>query len=178
MQPLIQIQRRKLTLQFVTAAVLIIAAVVFFVTQHQSAQWSWQSNAVRDDIQALYQSVLPPASGNAQPDAIRFATIMNQLGSTRTGANRASESRLIDDIVLLLAGWPADLEAQVRSVSLEHSAIRLEMSLPDNERALSVLAYFSEHRGWVVRSREMAPAADRVELRVQLERQMSGGSDA
>lgn len=178
MQPLIQIRRRKLTLQLATAALLIIAAVVFLVTQRQSAQWSEQSQAVRDDMRALYQSVLTTANGNAQPHAIRFATLMNQLGSTRTGANQSAENRLIDDFAGLVAGWPEDLEAQVRSVSVDQSTIRLEMSVLDNEHALSMLAYLSQLNGWVVRSREMTPAADRVELRVQLARQSSEVSDA
>ena len=178
MQSLIRIRRRKLTLQFATAALLLIAVAVFIVTQRQSNRWSRQSQTVQEDIQALYQSVLPPASGNAQPDAIRFATLFNQLSSTRTGAKQASPDLLIEDFAKLLADWPADLEAQVRVVSIDQSAIGFEVRVADNQRALSVLAYLSELAGWVVRSREMTPAGDRIELRVQLARQSSGASDA
>lgn len=178
MQSSVRVIRRDRTLQLASVTCLAIAALVFLASQRLSNQWAQQSEVVREDIQAMYEAVLPPAQGNAQPDAIRFTTLMNQLGSSRTGARDQSNLRLVDDFALLLADWPQDIQAQARSISVDQGVIRLEVSMPDNDRALSMLEYLSAQKSWEIRSREITPAADRVELRVQIARLGGKASDA
>lgn len=178
MRSLIQIRRQESTLKISCVALLLIAILVWIVTARQVESWSRQSQIVREDIRALYNAVLPTVNGNAQPDPIRFATLMNQLSSTRTGAQRDARHELVSELSALLSDWPVRAQAQVRLISLDQNEIRVEISLPDNERALSVLEYLNGRDGWEIRSREISPVAERIDLRVTIERQAGGSSDA
>ena len=178
MESLIRINRRNRTLQMVSIVAVFIAVIVFVALQRQSNAWVSQAAEARGHMQAMNDSVLPLASGNAQPDPIRFAMLLNQVSSTRTGTRDQAQHRLVEDLALLLEDWPESAEARVRSMSLDHNTIRLEMSLPNNELALSMLSFLSAKKDWDVRSREISPAADRVQLGVQLSRQGEGGLDA
>lgn len=174
----IRINRRNRTLQMVSIVAVLIAGIVFVSSQRQSNAWASQATEAREQMQDMYDSVLPPASSNAQPDPIRFATLLNQVSSTRTGTRNQARHRLVEDLALLLADWSESDEARVQSISLDHNTIRLEMILPNNELALSMLSFLSGKEDWDVRSREISPAADRVQLGVQLSRQGEGGLDA
>ena len=178
MESLLRINRRNRTLQMASIVAVLIAGIVFFASQRQSHAWASQITQARGHMQAMYDSVLPPASGITQPDPIRFATLLNQVNSTRTGTRDQAQHQLVDDLALLLADWPESAEARVQSISLEHNTIGFEMSLPNNELALSMLSFLSGKEDWAVRSREISPAADREQLGVQLTRQGERGLDA
>jgi hypothetical protein len=178
MQSFIQVRRKETTLKVMSAVFLVIATLVWLASQRQSNTWTQQSQSVREDIRAMYDAVLPPANGNAQPEAIRFATLLNQLSSTRTGTRDGSRHQLADELSALLSDWPESVQAQVRLMSLDQGTLRLEMSLPDNEQALFMLEFLSGRDDWEIRSRELSPAAERVDLRLTIVRQTERVNDA
>ncbi len=178
MESLIRINRRNKTLLMVSIVAVLISGIVYVASQRQTRAWASQATEARGHMQAMYDSVLPPTSSSEQPDPIRFATLLNQVSSTRTGTRNQAKHRLVQDLALLLADWPESAEARVQSISLDHNTIRLEMRLPNNELVLSMLSFLSGKEDWAVRSREISPAGDRVQLGVQLSRQGEGGLDA
>lgn len=178
MRSQIRLRRRNTTLKLVSGLLCVLSAFVVYQSQQRVKLWSHQSSEVRDEIQALYDGVLPSGQKATQPDAIRFATMLNELARTRTGANRHHHGDLIADFAYLLDRWPAEDQTQVQQIRLDASTAQLIVSVPDNDRALGVLDYLAGLDGWDVRSREIHPAHNRVNLSVQIARDEKEQSDA
>ena len=163
------------------ASVVLLAAAGIFASSafHRASKLEHQVDEVRGDIDALYRIVLPKVDGLAQPDSIRFATIMNQLNASRTGVVHSAEHELIEELASLVGEWPAEAMAQVRSLRIDQSGGQLEITLPDNQHASMLLSHITNMQGWEVQSRSTRPAANgSMELSVQIRRVSSEASDA
>ncbi len=178
MRSQIRQRRMRTTLRLVSGIMCVISVLVVYESQQRLRMWSQQSITVREDIKALYDGVLPSGEQSTQPDAIRFATVLNELARTRTGAGPQHHEDLVADLAYLLAQWPSDSQAQLQQIRLDASTAQLSVSFPDNDRALSILDYLTDLEGWDVRSRDMQPTQDRVILNVHIARSDKGLSDA
>jgi hypothetical protein len=170
MRSQIRQSRMRTTLKLVSGIMCVITVLVVYMSQQRLRMLSQQSITVREDIQALYDGVLPSDEQSTQPDAIRFATVLNELARTRTGAGPQHHEDLVADLAYILAQWPSDSQAQLQQIRLDASTAQLSVSVPDNDRALSILDYLTDLDGWDVRSRDMHPTQDRVNLNVQIAR--------
>lgn len=178
MRSKIRQRRSGTTLKLVCFLLCVMSALVVYQSRQRLKVWSYQSGVVRDDIQALYDSVLQSGQHATQPDAIRFATVLNELARTRTGADRPHHEDLVADLAYLLARWPEENQTRIQQIQVDASSAQLIVSLPDNDRALAVLDHLADLDGWDVRSRDIQPARDRVNLNVQIARDERGRSDA
>ena len=173
-------ERRQGRTVLLACVILLAAAGIFAISAfHRAGRLERQVSEVRGDIDDLYRIVLPKVDGLAQPDSIRFATIINQLNASRTGVVHSTEHQLIEELAVLIREWPAEAMAQVRSLRLDQSGGQFEITLPDNQHASMLLAHITNTQGWEVQSRSTRPAANgRMELTVQIRRDSSEASDA
>ncbi|MAO24074.1 MAG: hypothetical protein CMJ25_25265 [Phycisphaerae bacterium] len=179
MRPISQIRRSERTMKS-TCFVLITAAALFYIgAMRRTHALNRESAQVQSRISEMYERVLPQApSINAQPDSIRFATRMNQLKATRTGTENGSPQENIRELAWMLSDWPDASKAQVRSIVLDPTGLRIEASLPDNEHASTLIQHFGKATDWKLQSQQVSAQPDRVDLSMQLSHLVKEPDDA
>lgn len=179
MTSLIRLRRHRQTLKLATCVLLVISAITALAADRRVAQLRQQQRIVEADIDSIYDAVLPSvAASNAQPDAIRFATLMNQLSATRTGVSVDHHNDLIPELAAILDRWPDATRAKVRGLTIDTSGARIEASVPDNPGASELIDFVRGLDAWTLRSQQQTPANDGVQLRMQLDRTGKGAGDA
>ena len=179
MQSFTRLKRRRKTLQITSISILVFTILLWLALHERARVMKASTDRIRADISSMYSAVLPPAQGGAQPDAIRFMTYMNQLTSTRTGKVQKAEEHIIAELATLLSGWPSELQAQVKLVTLSRSAATLQMDLPNNTLAADLLKHFRIHNhSWDIQSHETTPHTNGVSLNIQLSYAPTEANDA
>lgn len=179
MTSLICLRRQRLTLKLAICVLMVISTVSMFAADRKVNQLQQQQQIIQADIDSIYDAVLPPVAGrNAQPDAIRFATLMNQLSATRTGVSIDNHNDPISELADILDRWPNGTRAKVRGLTIDTGGARIEASVPDNQSASGLIDFARGLGAWTLRSQQQTPANDRVELRMQLNRTSKGEGDA
>ena len=175
MKPRSQILRRERTLKIACGLFVVIAALFSFGVSKRVEKLHAANEEVRSDIRAMYEAVLPaPQPGAAQPDSIRFATIMNQLSATRTGMVDEAGAPLIHDLADVLTAWPVESKAQVSSISVDRAEIRIEAGVPDNRLAAGLLEHFRSKKEFNLKAHQTTPSGDQINLRMQFDRPDQG----
>lgn len=170
-QPDTHLRRSEGTLKLTCFLLLLSSGLFYLGASRKADQREAEATRLRADISSMYNRVLPPAAGSTQPDSIRFQTIMNQLSATRSGTTDSEYSHeIIPALASVLQAWPADQHAQVRSLQIGRTDLRLEAGFPDNSMASAMIEHFQKAVGWAMQSHQVSARADQVDLSVQLTR--------
>ena len=174
MRPISSLNRDRATAKLVCFASIVALLVVFVGVHRRINQIETQQALVNEQIAALYDSVLPRATGpNTQPNAIRFATLLNQARATRTGAVQLAQQDLVKDLALIFEQWPIEINIQVRSLILNPDTVRVELSVQDSKAATQVIDRLGQLTDWAIETRSMMPRSDKVDLSITLARAAS-----
>ena len=171
MRPISSLNRDRATAKLVCFASIVALLVVFVGAHRRINQIETQQASVNEQIASVYDSVLPRASGpNTQPNAIRFATLLNQARATRTGAVQLAQQDLVKDLVSILGQWPTEIDIQVRSLILNLDTVRVELSVQDSKAATQVIDRLGQLTDWAIETRSMTPRSDQVDLSMTFSR--------
>ena len=169
MKPTLHRRRERTTAKAVCFASLVVTMLVYLGAQRRASSLDKRLEQTDQQIGALYRAALSPLpTPDAQPDAIRFAALMNRAAMTRSGAQIDMDHAPASDLAALLSAWPRTSPAQVRSLIADRQGMRLEITLPSNEAAGELLAALGGVVGWEVASHSMTPRADQIELSLRL----------
>lgn len=171
MRPILSLNRDLATAKLVCFASIVALLVAFVGLQRRISQIETQQVAVNEQIASMYDEVLPFATGpNTQPNAIRFATMLNQARATRTGTVQLAQQDLVKDLASIFGQWPTVKDIQVRSLILSPDTVRVELSVDDNQSATQVIEQISQLTEWTIETRATNPSSDRVDLSMTLSR--------
>lgn len=178
-QPATHQRRSEGTLKLTCFLLLLSSGLFYLGATRRADQREAEATRLRGVMSSMYDRLLPPpAAGNSQPDSIRFQTVMNQLTATRTGTGDSKDSHeIIPALALVLQDWADDQQAQVRSLQIGRTELRVEAGLPDNSLASAMIEQFQQVQGWVMQSHQVSARADQVDLAVQLARMSDGPGD-
>lgn len=172
-QPLSIKQYERTTAKLVSVVALLIAVAVFLSVQSRVRTLSDSMALVDSQTTELFRGVLPPSSGpNTQPDAIRFATLLNTVQSTRTGVGEVEKRDLVSDLASILGGWPTEVDIQMQSLELGKDAVRVQLTVQQDQSVSDVIAKLSELQDWAILSRTSTPRSDGVDLNIQFTRRL------
>jgi len=165
MKPFSSLNRDRATAKFVCFTAILTMLVVFVGVHRRIDQIKSQHAEVAGLIASQFDTVLPKITGpNTQPDAIRFATLLNQARATRTGAVELVQHDLVKDLANVFVQWPTSLDIQVRSFTMGSESIRVDLFVHDNESAAEVIKQLSDLDGWSMKSRDMRPSSGKIDL--------------
>jgi len=174
MRPTSVISRERTTAKLVCFTSVAILLFVLIGVSMRINSIDTQKGIIEQQISAEYDRVLPQASTISQPDAIRFATLLNQTRATRTGKTRIEENDLVSDFANLVEDWPESLGLQTSSLALDNQGIRLQVSGPDDSATTGLIQYFAENPHWAIDTRSTIPRSDRIDLNMSLSRKTPG----
>ena len=178
-QPLSVKRFERSTAKLVAIASLAILIIVLITSQRHLRAIQQQQAVVDAQTDRLFQTVLPPSTGpGTQPDAIRFATLMNTMQSTRTGVSDVRREDLIADLAAIFEGWPSDIEIQMQSLDLGKDSLSIQLSVQQDEAVAQVIAKLSELERWSVLSRTTTPRSGGVDLSIRFQRRTNQESDS
>ncbi len=165
MRPISSLNRDRTTAKLMCFASIVALLVVFVGVHRRINQIELNQAVVNEQVASMYDSVLPRATGpNTQPNAIRFATLLNQARATRTGAVQLAQQDLIKDLASIFGQWPTEIDIQVRSLILSPDTVRVELSVQDSKAATQVIDRLGQLTDWAVETRSMTPRSDKVDL--------------
>lgn len=178
-QPLSVKRFERSTAKLVAVASLVMLVIVMVASQRHIQAIQQQQAVVDGQTDRLFQSVLPPSVGSGtQPDAIRFATLMNTMQSTRTGISDVQSEDLIADLAMIFEGWPTDIEVQMQSLDLGKDSLSIQLSVQQDQSVTRVIAKFTELRQWDILSRTTTPRSGGVDLNIRFQRRANQESDS
>ena len=170
MRPTSVISRERTTAKLVSFATVAIFLCVFIGVSTRVKSINTQKEILEQQISVEYDRVLPQASNTSQPNAIRFATLLNQVRATRTGISRVEENDLVHNLANLIEGWPESLELQTKLLSLDDQGVRLQVSGPDDSATTGLIQHFADNPNWTIDTRSTIPRSDRIDLTMSLSR--------
>ncbi len=179
MKPFSSLNRDRSTAKLVCFTTILTMLVVFVGVHRRIDQIKSQHAEVAGLIASQFDTVLPETTGpNTQPDAIRFATLLNQASATRTGAVEWVQHDLVKDIADIFVQWPTSLDIQVRSFTMGSESVRMDLFVLDNEAAAQVIEQLGDLEGWSMKSREMRPSSGKVDLSMSFTRKEVGAQSS
>jgi len=178
-QPLSVKRYERSTARLVATASLAVLIIVVITSQRRVRSIQEQQAVVDAQTDRLFQRVLPPSTGpGTQPDAIRFATLLNTMQSTRTGVSDVQREDLIADLAAIFEGWPSDIEIQMQSLDLGSDSLSIQLSVQQDEAVAQVIAKLSELQQWAILSRTTTPRSSGVDLSIRFHRRINQESDS
>ena len=178
-QPLSVKRYERSTARLVAIASMAVLIIVLITSQRHLRAIQQQQAVVDAQTDRLFQNVLPPSRGSGtQPDAIRFATQMNTMQSTRTGVSDVQREDLIADLAVVLEDWPSDIEIQMQSLDLGSDSLSIQLSVQQDEAVAQVIAKLSELQQWAILSRTTTPRSNGVDLSIRFQRRANQESDS
>lgn len=178
-QPLSVKRYERSTANLVAVASLVMLVIVLVASRRHIQVIQHQQTVVDAQTDQLFQNVLPPSKGSGtQPDAIRFATLMNTMQSTRTGVSDVQREDLIADLAAIFEGWPSDIEIQMQSLDLGKDSLGIQLSVQQDEAVAQVIAKLSELQQWAILSRTTTPRSSGVDLSIRFQRRANQESDS
>ena len=179
MKPFSSLNRDRATAKLVCFTAILTMLVVFVGVHRRIDQIQSRHTEVTGLIASQFDTVLPITTGpNTQPDAIRFATLLNQARATRTGAVELVQHDLVKDLADIFVQWPTSLDIQVRSFTMGSDSVRVDLYVQDNETAAQVIERLGGLEGWRMKSREMRPNSGRVDLSMSFTRNEIGAQSS
>jgi len=179
MRPISALNRNQATAKLVCFAAILALFAVISGAHRRINQVESKHTEVSDQIASQFDTVLPRITGaNTQPDAIRFATLLNQARATRTGTVQLVQHDLVKDLADIFAQWPTPIDIQVRSFTMGSESVRVDLFVHDNETAAQVIEQLGDLEGWSIKSREMRPSSGKVDLSMRFTRRDIGAQSS
>lgn len=172
------IKRSKRTMKTSCVCALLVSVLLVLGVSRRLKQINQRERSINEQIALVYEEVLPRASAqNAQPEPVRFATMLNAARSTRTGVSGPDQPDLVRDLSDLLNHWPKISNLQVHSIDVQQRTTRLMLSVPENDHSTQLMDKLIAMPDWELASRNITPRADRVEINAVLTRRTQGGAE-